>query len=482
MITHAPIASENTLESSHPSPSPSASHCGSCGRFIGPYDRCPYCGAGTQGRLSMRAVKGTALLLATLGLLALWLLARQSEVPTLQAGDASGTMNLAYVRLNGRVVRNLNYDPTNGYLGFWVADETGEVYVSMYRDVTANLLAEDRVPAIGDEVSVAGTLRVREGMVSMTVNVPEHLTLDRGTALQLNAADITMLDEGLRVQVAGEVVQITEPYPGLTLIKVADKSGEITIAVDEVVTALTGELPEIAVGQTISVEGAVGLYRTTPQVLPGSVTDVVPVPALPEAGPLHLNTLNELSVEDERKQVRARGQVVLLEGLPGGVKATLDDGTAQVMLLLWDRIHQALPEPAALDIGAEVEVIGEVKLYREQLEIIPARAQDVNVLVRAEPAPWVQIADLSTADAGRIVRLRGLLGEPYGFSAGVKAQLNDGSGRITLLFWSNLYTQFSPQPQAGQEVEVTGIVAAYRGNVELIPRSRYDWYVRLRDD
>jgi DNA/RNA endonuclease YhcR with UshA esterase domain len=316
----------------------------------------------------------------------------------------------------------------------------------------------------------------------MTVNVPEHLTLDRSTALQLNAGEITLLDEGLRVQVAGEVQQITQPYSGLTLIEIADESGKITIAVEDVLTALTGDLPEIAVGQSISVEGAVSLYRTTPQVLPASVTDVVPLSAPPEPGPARLDALSDLSAADERRQVHVKAQVVLLEGLPGGVKATLDDGTAQVILLLWDRVHQALAQPAALDVGAEIEATGEVKLYRGELEIIPTRPEDITVLIPAEPAPWVRVADLSTTDAGRIVRIRGLLSEPYGFSAGVKAQLNDGSGRITVLFWSNLYTQFSPQPQAGQEVEITGMIDAYRGNLELIPRSRYDWYVRLRDD
>jgi DNA/RNA endonuclease YhcR with UshA esterase domain len=463
-------------------PTQSASHCGSCGRFVGPYAQCPYCGANSRNRLSVRAVKIAALLLATVGLLALWLLARHTDIPALKAGEATGLMNLAYVRLNGRIVRNLNYDPDSGYLGFWIADETGEVYVSMYRDVTASLLAHNLVPAIGDSVTVAGTLRIREDMVSMTVNVPEHLTLDRADPLPLKVEEITMLDAGLRVEVAGEVQQITHPYSGLTLITVADESGEITIAVDETTTALTGELPEIAVGQAISVAGAVSLYHTTPQVLPASVTDVVPLAAPPKPGPLLLDSLSELNSENERAQVCVKAQVVLLEGLPGGVKATLDDGTGQVMLLLWDRVHQALPQPAALDVGAEVEVTGEVKLYGGELEIIPARAEDIVLLVPAEPAPWVQIADLTTADAGRVVRLRGVLGEPYGFSSGVKAQLKDGSGRITLLFWSNLYTQFSPQPQAGQEIEVTGLVDAYRGNLELIPRSRYDWIVRPRDD
>jgi len=485
-------------------------HCGSCGRFVGPYERCPYCGAQMRGRLAVRTVKLVAVLLGTLGLALVWWAARGVPIPEISIGEAGGTMNLAYVRLQGRLTRGLTFDPESGYLGFWLADETGEVHVNAYEDVTRVLLAQGKLPAIGDEVSVAGTLRIREEYVALTLNVPEHLDLQRPAAIPLGAGEITLLDEGLRVRVWGHVQRITEPYDGLTLVDLRDDSGEITIAVDEAVEALTGELPEMVAGQAITVVGVVSLYRTTPQIVPADVADIqlsaVPVltqPSSPAVGkPPAENVLpvqpqvqpsvqpqvqppvalNEISEADLGRMVRVQGRVVMLEGLSGGVKATLDDGTAQILLLLWDDVHKDLEAPATLDVGAEVAVTGEVQVYREELEVVPAAAKDVEILKPAEMPPWVELGDLSAADAGRVVRARGVLGEPQGFSAGVKVVLKDGTGDIVVLFWSKLYQTLAPAPQAGQQVEVVGVIDMYNDELELVPRSNYDWHVRRMED
>ncbi len=518
--------------------------CSSCGRFVGPYERCPYCSARLAGRLDLRAVKLVAVLLATVGLALLWALARSAEIPTLSIGEVTGTMNLAYVRLSGHIVRGLTYDPEPGYLGFWLLDETGEVHVNVYRDVTAELLSHSKIPAVGDQVTVAGTVRIREDFLSLTVDVPDHLEIHRPTATVRKARAVTPLDEGERVRLAGRVQRISNPYEGLTLITLKDDSGEIVIAVDEVVAALSG-MPagtapwaDIAPGQGITVEGTVTLYRGTPQIVPAQIADIVlstlePAPAeditisvppadgLTAAGPSEptprpthtaptpspspitptpspspvtptsspapttppqLATLSQLSPELEGQIVQVVGHVVVLEGLKGGVKATLDDGTAQIVLLLWDDIHSALPAPASLDAGAEVEATGIVALYEGTLEIIPSAADDVRIRVPAAAPPWVAVDTLSLSDAGRVVRIRGVLGELEGFSAGVKAPLDDGSGVITVLFWSNLYETFTPRPQAGQQVEVTGLLNVFQQRLELIPRSPYDWRVKPPED
>ena len=481
-------------------------HCGSCGRFVGPYERCPHCGAQMAGRLAVRTVKLVAVLLGSLGLALIWWAARGVPIPEISIGEAGGTMNLAYVRLQGRLTRGLTYDPESGYLGFWLADETGEVHVNAYADVTRELLVQGRLPAIGDEVSVAGTLRIREDYVALTLNVPEHLNLQRPTAIPLGAGEITLLDEGLRVRVRGHVQRIAEPYDGLILVDLRDDSGEITIAVGEAVEALTGELPEMVAGQAITVVGTVSLYKTTPQIVPADVADIqlsaVPVltqplsPAVesqaaenvlsvqPQIQPSvqPLVALNEISEADLGRTVRVQGRVVMLEGLSGGVKATLDDGTAQILLLLWDDVHKELEAPATLDIGAEVAVSGEVQVYREALEVVPAVAKDVEILKPAELPPWVELGELSAADAGRVVRARGVLREPQGFSAGVKVVLRDGTGDIVVLFWSKLYQTLTPAPQAGQQVEVVGVIDVFNDELELIPRSNYDWHVRRMED
>ncbi len=458
---------------------PSEAHCPSCGRYVGPYETCPYCGAKISGRLPVRVVKMTAILLAVVGLLGLWWLARHTDIPQVTVESASGTMNMAYVRIVGKVTRSISYDPESGYLAFWVDDGTGEVRVSSYRDVTEELVAKGHVPALGDEVRVAGTLRIREDFVALTLNVPDHLEIHRPapTARQIDA--ITQLDEGDRVRVAGEVSSAFSPYEGLTIIKVRDSTGEISVAVDDVTTLLSGPLPEVAEGQGIIVTGTVSLYKDTPQIIPASVSDIALSEVPPEEAAVaqEIEHLSDLSADNEGQWVKVHGQIVLLEGFKGGVKATLDDGSATVLVLLWDSVYSELPDPAAFDVAAQVEVQGELKVYRGDLEIVPEKASDVEIIKPAPAIPWVAVQDLTQSDVGRIVRLRGTLGTPKPFSAGTKVVLDDGTGRIDVLLWSNIAENLSTPPASGQNVEVIGEVAEYKGKLELIPRSAQDWRV-----
>ncbi|HEC36478.1 MAG TPA: hypothetical protein ENI39_08095, partial [Anaerolineae bacterium] len=179
------------------------SHCSQCGRYVGPYEACPYCGARMAGRVSIRAVKAAAVVLATVGLAVLWLAATRSPVPRIQIGQASATTNMAYVQVQGWVVRGPDYYSDSGYLSFTVADDTGEIRVSAYRKEVSRLRAQGRIPALGDLVSVAGTLRVHEDGVALTVNVPEHVEVLRPEPVERELGSITADDRLLRVRVRG---------------------------------------------------------------------------------------------------------------------------------------------------------------------------------------------------------------------------------------------------------------------------------------
>lgn len=454
-------------------PIPSA-RCESCGRFLGPYTTCPYCGAHVHGRISLKAVKIAAIVLALLGLLLLWWAARSLPIPLLTVEAAQGTMNMAYVRVQGRITRSLTYDPESGYLAFWVHDGTGEVRVAAYRDVTRDLLAAGKIPALGDQVEVAGTLRIREDYVSLTLNVAEHLRLERPAPLAVKAGTLTALDEGLRVRVEGEVRRILNPYPGLTILTLRDDSGEIAVTVNDTLIALTGTPPEIREGQWLIVTGTVTLYRDAPQLTPASVTEIVlaAAPAVPETPPRALNTLY---ATEAGAWVRVRGRIVALTGFKGGVKAVLDDGTAQLPIVFWQRFYDALAEPTAVDIGAEIEVQGKLGVYQGTLELTPEKPSDLILHTPAVEIPWVTAAELSLKDAGRVVRLRGVTGTPQPFSAGVKVPLDDGTGVLTVLLWSNIAETLPRAPAAGMMVEVIGELSVYKEALELIPRSRHDW-------
>ncbi len=447
--------------------------CPSCGRFVGPHERCPYCGTELDKRLSLRTVKIAALLLAIFGLLGLWWMAAHAEVPLITAEEAGGTMNMAYVRLRGKVVRSLTYDAESGYLAFWLDDGTGEVRVSAYREVTEALVAAGSVPAPGDTVEVAGTLRVREDFLALTLNAAQALTLIRPEPIPLEAGRLTRLDAGERVVVQGEVVEVRTPYEGLTLITLRDSSGETTVAVDETAVALGGPPPTLTVGMGLVVTGTVALYHETPQIVPATTAALTVLSTPPPAVQLEVLPIGE--VDEAMGRARVRGRLTQWEGFKGGLRGSLEDGSGAITLILWESTYEALPNPRALDVGATVEVEGTVKRYEGALEIVPGSPAGLSILEAATPLPLASIGELTAADEGRPVRLIGVLGEPRPFSAGVKVVLDDGSGTITLLLWSNVAEGLEPPPAAGQTVEVVGIVHRYGDELEVIPRTPLDW-------
>jgi DNA/RNA endonuclease YhcR with UshA esterase domain len=445
------------------------SNCPSCGRYVGPHEACPYCGARLAGRIPIRTVKVVALLLVTVGLAVLWFAATRAEVDRIQIGQVGATMNFAYVRIQGHCTRAPSYDPESGYLSFWIADDTGEMHVSAYRAETRQIVAEGRVPALGDLVDVAGTLRVREDFPSLTVNLSEQLYSTRSEPVDRDIGTIGPEDQFVRVRVRGQVRAVREPYPGLVLVTVRDASGSIDIAVSEDLVALSGSSPALPLGQPVEVAAAVSLYRDTPQLVPASVADIVsldqPVPVAVE------KRIGELSTVDVGQLALVHGTVTEVDPFSAGVKLTVDDTTGAVIVLLWQSICDSLPDPAVLDVGAEIQVQAEVSEYRGELELIPELAADVRVLAAAPPSAEMMVGALTAADVGRVVTLRGALGPPDPFSAGVKFPLDDGTGQIVLLLWSDVYERAPEGLGAGARVIVRGEVAEYRGALELIPRN-----------
>jgi DNA/RNA endonuclease YhcR with UshA esterase domain len=451
-------------------------NCPSCGRFVGPYSSCPFCGAAMEKRLSLKLVKIFALCFATVGLDILWLLARRTEIPHVVVAEIGSLMNMAYVRIDGHITRAITYDPTTQYMGFWVDDGTGEIHVSVYRDTTQELLQMGVIPALGDKVSIAGSLRIREDYAALTLDIPAHLKLTRPAPAALKSSDITPLDEGRRVVLQGEVASITTPYTGLTLLKLKDNSGNINITVNNTIQALTGDIPEVNAGQFVMVTGTVTLYKGTPQVALCSSEEITVQPNPPESEPdvPEVRQLSHISLTDLGSQVLVKGRIVAMDGIKGGLKAVLDDKTAQIIIVFWSQVYNSLDEPAELDLGAEITVYGEVSAYQGVLEVIPQKAADISIDTPAPEIPWVSIKALTREDVGELVRVRGLLGTPEGFSSGVKIPLKDGSGRITVLLWSNIYQELKPRPVEDMLTEVTGIIDIYNGVLEIIPRSTYD--------
>jgi hypothetical protein len=106
-------------------------------------------------------------------------MARHRPVPVVRAGDVVPTMNFAFVRIEGTVVRKPYLSRAGkqvDYAGFTVDDGSGTVRVGAYGRVAVRMEQSDRLPARGDRVSVCGSLGVAaDGRVRLYLRSPGHL-------------------------------------------------------------------------------------------------------------------------------------------------------------------------------------------------------------------------------------------------------------------------------------------------------------------
>lgn len=359
-------------------------HCPSCGRFVGAQENCPNCNAHVSKRLPLRVLRYGAVALAVFGLLALWFVARRVDIPAIRIRDALNTMNWAYVRLRGMVIRTPAYDDQSGYLSFWLDDGSGQMMVSAYRQESQALIAANGVPSTGDVVTVAGTLKVKKDLVSLVVGIPEHVSVERPAPVEMMIGDITAQDacRGMdckKVVVEAQVRERRSPYDGLVVLVVRDRTGEIGVTYTADLIRLNGEPIRVVAGESVRVRGAVSLYGETPQIVLDRSDGLSRLSQSIEIAVR--KAASELVSQDIDRMVQVAGAIVHVQQMSTGVKCMLDDGSgADVAVVLWPDVLDGITERADLRVGTWLDVRGIVTEYKGELELIPELPLDVVIL------------------------------------------------------------------------------------------------------
>lgn len=157
---------------------PTSPLCPSCNRYIGPVRRCPYCNADAFRSPMMRAIRWIALLLATAGLLCLYVAARHHDPPTIQIDTITPVMNFAHVSLAGRIPRKPYISADRNYVSFLLDDTTGTIRVAAYRNIAHALLSNNTLPESGNRVTVRGTLNLSaHDMPKLYLRNRDHLQI-----------------------------------------------------------------------------------------------------------------------------------------------------------------------------------------------------------------------------------------------------------------------------------------------------------------
>jgi DNA/RNA endonuclease YhcR with UshA esterase domain len=155
-----------------------------------------------------------------------------------------------------------------------------------------------------------------------------------------------------------------------------------------------------------------------------------------------------------------------------GFKFTLDDGSGQIVLLMWHNVYDDCWDAPQLNLGATVQVEGEVGQFEGQLQVEPNFGGDVKVTAPGGAfAPQVEIANVG-AYLGQRVTLVGQVLRVEGLSSGVKIFVGDETGETLVFVWSNVLERVAHNQAlgvAGTRVRVVGLVQEYRSNLEIVP-------------
>jgi DNA/RNA endonuclease YhcR with UshA esterase domain len=451
--------------------------CPSCGRDVGTSELCPHCGADLKHRVKVRTFGILSIIVAVVGVAILLFFATRAPVPTVKVSDIQSTSNYAYVQLNGVVSRGPNYNPDAQSITFWLRDDTGEIMVSAFRDQTQELIAADKVPAPGDTIALQGTLRVREGAPSVTIDSAEAVQLTRATEAveERPIGSITPADNLKGVRVVGEVRKIREPFTGLRLITLRDATGAIDVALPTDFEAAFGATPPITIGQSIQVLGTVTKFEDTPQLTVrrgADITTLADAVALAKFVPLA-----EITEANAGRWARTQGEITHVATGDKNTKLTLSDGDQRLIVLIWPDAWAVMPQ-ADFEPGAQVSVQGEVSVFRNDLEIVPELPSDLEVMVRAAPvaAQPKPIGSITPDDVKSLIVTRGTIEKAASFSSGSRYDFSDPSGMIILLVWNS---DVDPQQQqevfkVGALLSVTGEIDEFNGQLEIVPRSLED--------
>jgi len=280
--------------------------CPSCGRYVGTLEKCPYCGSRVPKRLSFRLLKWGGLAVAVLGVLFLCADVRGLHIATRPPYEISISdlflenatlMNMGQVVLTGRATFVKFYEDT-GFLGMYLTDlenSDASVFVRAYDSTTKALielenrrLRENRgspaFPAVGDIVTVRGSLRVRaigdraNQFQMLIVQYPEgFVRIERPEGREARIFDVVHSFENFeeygRLKVSGKVISISDLGFAKDLELYEVGTGEsLDVLIPSFLERFGRFYPQV--GACVIAEGALQSYYGRPQLWVASWDDL----------------------------------------------------------------------------------------------------------------------------------------------------------------------------------------------------------------
>ncbi len=321
----------------------------------------------------MRALKGLTFALAVCGVVAMIVASRATARPLIAISSIGPTMNFAYVRIKGVVPDYPTLSTADGYLSFYLQDATGRMHVTAYRSTVDALMARAAVPMPGDQVTVEGSLRVRDDDVSLTLNTAEALAVEYGESVAVELAALDAFPTGACATVTGQVRDVQDVTPALRRVVLRSGDTQAQMLLPLALPDVFGDSPALKPGEWVQVTGGVGEYRAQRQLLPARAEDIrVVSPPIPEVRPM-----SALNRRMAGRWVTVRGTVGKLRPVRDGMLLSVQDASGGSIVVAMFEPWFAVPFSQTLQVGDAVLAQGELVIYQNQLEVQPELSVDL---------------------------------------------------------------------------------------------------------
>lgn len=281
---------------------------------------------------------------------------------------------------------------------------------------------------------------------------------------------------GERVSFTGRIVEVGSFSRGFKF-TLEDSTGRIVLLVwDETYDGIA-ERDGLHNGALVQVNGAIETFEGELQIVPSSASDVIVLQVAKDRAP-ERNT-GSISSTDVGSWITIEGHIVSVKPFSSGLRVHVDDGTGEVLVLLWQNVLERVPgSTESLAAGGRVRVSGCVAEYQSTLEVVPAVPFDVESLTTAAmaspvPTTLTPISEIDEKELGKKATIAGQVTETASFSGGFKFALDDGTDQITFIMWHNIYDTHpdAVRLNVGAEARVTGWITEYKGVIQIEPQT-----------
>jgi len=217
--------------------------CKSCGRYIGAWERCPFCRHINPKRFWVRLLKYLSPVVSVVGLFVLYYVGLYYGNPEVKLETLTKRSNFAQVKINAKVSAPIKYysssstkgEDAGGSMEFEIDDGTALMSVRCYDDAVRELVDSKKIPAFGDDVTVRASYQYKGkgGMLILGSEMGLEIrrkTPEKATPIKAFAAENAKFEKGDRVMVSGKVEEVRDARYELT-IAINDLSGNKITAI-----------------------------------------------------------------------------------------------------------------------------------------------------------------------------------------------------------------------------------------------------------